>query len=342
MWDKPFGFYFFLFIIMSLFFKFYAIIYGFLPAIATSCVLAYLTNPLYIRLVKVVKLRSIAAFIVIFFIFTLILVPAIFLAGVVQDQFQAVFTPELIDQAKESFNTLDEFIYKYLHRHVFIDYLEDIIPRVLESTQNFVTSFAPKMLFSITKIIINAFVTLFILYYLLLNSKQVIDTIRYYGPLSDDNMTVLLGQIGKETRTLFLGQLLIALIQGSLAAAGFFIFGISGFILWGVFSAVAALIPVMGAGLIWFPASVFLILRNEYFNGIGLFLWGALIVSSIDNIIRPKLTNILGKIHPVTVLLGVFIGIKEWGIIGIVLGPLIISTLIILIKMFREQYLDEE
>ena len=81
--------------------------------------------------------------------------------------------------------------------------------------------------------------------------------------------------------------------------------------------------------------------KGEYFNGIGLILWGFLIISSSDNIIRPKLTSSLGKIHPVTVLLGVFIGIKEWGLIGIVIGPIIISVLIILIKMFREEYLTE-
>jgi len=66
-----------------------------------------------------------------------------------------------------------------------------------------------------------------------------------------------------------------------------------------------------------------------------------LIIGTSDNIIRPKLTSSLGAIHPVTVLLGVFIGIKEWGIIGLVIGPLFITVLINLIKMFREEYLTE-
>ena len=197
------------------------------------------------------------------------------------------------------------------------------------------------MIISITGYILYTFVTIFIMYYLLINSKLVIHTFKNYFPLSYENSHILLTEMGKDTKSLILGQLLIGIIQGSLGAMGFFICGIAGAILWGLVMAIMSFIPVLGSGIVWFPASMILLAKGQYYGSIGLFLWGSLIVSTSDNIIRPKLISSLGKLHPITVLLGVFIGIKEWGLIGIVIGPLIISVLLILIKMFREEYLIE-
>jgi predicted PurR-regulated permease PerM len=102
-----------------------------------------------------------------------------------------------------------------------------------------------------------------------------------------------------------------------------------------------SLIPFLGAMAVWFPAGLIELARHNYFSGVGIMLWGGLFVGIIDNLVRPKLTSSLGNIHPVTVLLGVFIGIKEWGLIGLVLGPLIITILLILIRMFREEYKEK-
>ena len=221
------------------------------------------------------------------------------------------------------------------------EYTTEIFSRLISIAQEAITAFGPKMIINITRFILFSFLTIFLMYYLLKNSKKVIDTFGRYFPLSYKNINILLDELGKKTKTLILGQLLIAVIQGTVGALGFLLFGIPGVLLWGFIMAIMSFLPVFGPAVIWFPAGIILLSKEEYFNGIGILLWGFLIISTIDNVIRPKLTSSLGQIHPVTVLLGVFIGLKEWGVIGLIIGPIFISAMVILIKMFREEYIEE-
>ena len=337
---KKFGFYFLLGIILVVAFKFYTIIYYFFPSIAAGCVFAYLFNPVYLYFLKLTKRKSISALIVVLITFALILVPLTLIISAVQKQVNAIIDENTVTNVKDILQRAETFISGKFNIQLS-EYLTDLLPRLISTTQTAITALGPKLIVSITGYILSAFVAIFLMYYLLVNSRYVIHTFKNYFPLSYHNSDLLLEEMGKDTKALIFGQLLIAIIQGVLGGLGFLIFGLESVILWGIIMVITSFIPAFGSGIVWIPASIILLAKSEYFNGIGLILWGILIVGTIDNILRPKLTSTLGKIHPVTVLLGVFIGIKEWGVIGIVIGPLIISVLIILIKMFREEYLVE-
>ena len=339
---KKFGFYFLLGIILIVATKFYTIIYDFFPSIAAGCVFAYLFQPIYLYLLKITKKKSLSAFIIIFIMLVLVLVPISIMVDALQEQIQTVFREDTLKNLLNTLQKIETFINSKFTIQISDYYLSDLLPKLFSTVQQTITAIAPKMIYSITGYVLSVFLTIFLMYYLLINSQHIIDTFKDYFPLSCNNSRILLEEMGKDTKSLIYGQLLIAFIQGSLGAIGFYICSIPGAVLWGVIMAIMSFIPVLGSGIIWFPACIILLARGEYFNGIGLILWGTLIISTSDNIIRPKLTSSLGKLHPVTVLLGVFIGIKEWGLIGIVIGPLIISVLLILIKMFREEYLVEK
>ncbi|MFC1509158.1 AI-2E family transporter [Candidatus Omnitrophota bacterium] len=338
---KKFGLYFLLGIILVLAFKFYTIISGFVPAIASGCVLAYLFNPIYLYFQRTIRQRSLSAFMVIFIVITLILVPVIFIFFTLQKQAQFLFTEQTVNNMENTLKNIDRFVFEKLNIQISGKYLNDILSVFISTAQETVTALGTRMIFSITRFMLSTFVTIFLLYYLLKNSKSVVSSFRDYFPISYSNCDVLLDKLGKETKTLILGQLLVAIIQGSLGALGFYLFGVPRVILWGFAMVITSFIPLVGVAMVWIPACIVLLAQKEIVQGIGLFFWGLLIVSTSDNIIRPKLTSSLGKIHPVTVLLGVFIGLKEWGVIGIVIGPLFITVLINLIVMFREEYLTE-
>ena len=340
--NKPFGFYFLLAIIVALFLKFYTIIDSFLPAIAASCVLAYLFSPVYEYFLKRTGKRSFSALAVIFINFALVLVPMVIIGIAVQRQVQFILRLDMLDYVRAVLEKLDSVLSERFEIQFLDRYINELVAPLMTAGQETLQQFVPRMIMSVTQFVLTVFIIFFLMYYLLLNSKSVIRVIRYYGPLNDANMTTLLREMGKDTRTLILGQFFIAVIQGSLTAIGFLMFGVPAVILWGLVAVLASFLPVLGAGLVWFPACLYLFSQDEYFRAAGLLIWGGTIVSAADNLIRPKLVSMMGEIHPVTVLLGVLIGIKEWGLIGIVLGPLIISILITLIKMFREQFLDTE
>ncbi|MBN1290846.1 MAG: AI-2E family transporter [Candidatus Latescibacteria bacterium] len=338
---KRFGFYFLLGIIIALAIKFYTMIDSFLPSIATACVFAYILNPVYRYFLKITKNPSISSFLVILITAILILVPATFIITSIQEQIQNFFIKHSISQLHENLNNFDKILFDRFNIRIPEEYTTDLFMKLIAAGQEAITVLAPKMLFNITRYLVYTFLILFLLYYLFINSHQVIWTFSQYFPLSYKNIDVLLDECGKKTRSIILGQLLIAVIQGIIGALGFFIFDVPGAILWGVVMVIMSFLPIFGTSFIWLPASIGLMIQGNYFNGIGLFLWGGIIHNTMDNIIRPKVCATIGKTHPVTILLGVFIGLVEWGIIGLVLGPLVISVLLILIKMFREEYIDE-
>jgi len=338
---RKFGLYFLLGIILVLAFKFYTIISGFIPAIASGCVHAYLLNPVYLSILKLTRGRSISAFIVIFIIFILILVPVVFIFFALQKQVQYLFSDQGIAATKKTMLNVDNFIYDRFGFHMAERYFNEMFTTTVSMMQDAIAKFGPRMISSITSFLLSVFIAIFIMYYLLKRSTVVISSFKDYFPISYKNCDILLDKLGRETKTLILGQLLIAVIQGVLGAIGFLIVGLPQVVLWGVVMIIVSFIPFLGAPLVWIPACFILLGRENYAGSITLLLWGLLIIGTSDNIIRPKLTSSLGAIHPVTVLLGVFIGIKEWGIIGLVIGPLFITVLINLIKMFREEYLTE-
>jgi predicted PurR-regulated permease PerM len=138
--------------------------------------------------------------------------------------------------------------------------------------------------------------------------------------------------------------LIIAVIQGTLGGIGFFIFGLPTPLLWGLVMTFAALVPYIGTSIIWIPASLMLIF-NGYVEGSTtlvvrgflFMLYSALIVGTIDNILKPKIIGSKGGLHPVLVLLGVVGGLKFMGFIGVVIGPILFAILVAFIKIYEEE-----
>lgn len=337
---KQLGFYFLLFIVLALAAQLYVITAPFLPAIATGCVLAYIFNPFYNYLNRLLRNNVLAAVSVIVVYIALILVPVILIGISVEGQVQAYLNEDTVKNIQQAVNNLDESLSALTGLEISDQLISDQFPKLLSKGQDALTALGGKLIFGLTSFVLSVFITIFLLFYLLLESGTVIGTFRSYAPLSNEHFDALLEEMAGDTRSLILGQLIIALLQGTLAALGFFIFGVPGVILWGLVMTFLSFLPLLGSPIIWLPASVILLLRGEYFNGIGLMVWGFAVVGLVDNLIRPKLTSSMGSIHPVTVLVGVLVGVKEWGLIGMVLGPLLISVVLSLIRMFRKEYID--
>jgi predicted PurR-regulated permease PerM len=101
---------------------------------------------------------------------------------------------------------------------------------------------------------------------------------------------------------------------------------------------VLSLVPVLGAFLIWIPAGILQIASGATHSGVGILIWGAVVVSSADNLVRPAIMKNMAGVHPIITLLGVFAGLSLFGFIGIVIGPLLFAMVLETARMFfREQ-----
>jgi predicted PurR-regulated permease PerM len=191
-----------------------------------------------------------------------------------------------------------------------------------------------------TRTVLNITIALFGLYFLVLRPDQNWELFRPYVPFSAENSDRLRDRFRDVTNSTLLGILFIALVQGGLLGLAFWVLGLSDALFWGVVTAILSVLPVVGSGLIWGPACIALGLDGRWGAAIGLLLWGLVIVGSADNLIRPLVYRRWAKIHPLVTLVGALGGIRYFGLLGILIGPLALSYFFELIRMYREEYVE--
>ena len=191
---------------------------------------------------------------------------------------------------------------------------------------------------SATSAVLNLVIAFFGLYYMLRSDGDTWDTIRPYIPFSPSTADALRDRFVSVTEATLLGTMLIAVIQGTLVGTGFWIVGLPNPFFWGTVSAIASILPVLGTALVWLPAVLVLLVQNRYGAAITMLVIGAGIASNIDNLIRPLVYRRVSHIHPMITLVGAFAGVKYFGLLGVLLGPLAIAYLFALLYFYREEY----
>lgn len=187
----------------------------------------------------------------------------------------------------------------------------------------------------VTKILIEIFVMLLALFYLLRDGRELKRQLVSLSPLSDADDSHIINKLQVAIRSVFAGTITVGIIQGILEGLGFAIFGVPNPVLWGLVAAVAALIPGIGTALVLIPAVAYLFFSGSTGMAIGLLIWGALFVGLIDNFLGPVLVNRGVKIHPFLILLSVLGGLTFFGPVGFVIGPLIIALLFALLEIYK-------
>jgi predicted PurR-regulated permease PerM len=190
-----------------------------------------------------------------------------------------------------------------------------------------------------TRLALNLTIAFFGLFYLLLTPGKTWESVRPYIPFSAPNADKLRKRFEDVTISTLIGTGVTAFIQGSLVATGFAITGLPNAVFWGVVTMVFAILPVVGSGLVWVPGVIALIVDSRIGSAVFLGLWGAALVGNIDNVIRPIVFRRWASIHPLVTLVGAFAGVKYFGILGLLIGPLAVSYFFELIRMYGEEYL---
>jgi len=179
----------------------------------------------------------------------------------------------------------------------------------------------------------------FLLYYMLVNYNKMPDIVKSVIPFNDKNTRRLSKEFSDITNSTIISTGVIAVIQGALIAFCFWIFDVPGEIFWGFIAVIFAVLPVVGTPLLWFPAGVLKMLGGNYTAGIGILIFGTMLVN-FENMLRPYIQKKVGQIHPLISIVGFFMGLNYFGILGIIVGPLLLSYFFLMVGMFKEEYLD--
>src|SRR5690606_37299298 len=175
----------------------------------------------------------------------------------------------------------------------------------------------------------------FLLYFMFVHFRAFERGLLRYSPFKVENAVMFGNELRNITYSNVIGQTFIALIQGGTLALGFWIFGFEDALFWGVICAVLAFIPLLGPPLIFVPAAVLALTQGNNVAGIGLLIYGFVVVINIDNVLRLMIAKRVGDIHPIITVVGVIIGIPLFGVMGLVYGPLLLSYFLITVRIFE-------
>jgi predicted PurR-regulated permease PerM len=212
-------------------------------------------------------------------------------------------------------------------------------PHFAESTMQklgvYATDLFPSILGSAASIFVTLLVMYFLLYFMLVQLREFESALLKYAPFREQHALRFAVALRNSTYSNVLGQGIIAVTQGALLANGFWIFGIPDPIFWGVIGAFISFLPVVGAPTLSIPASIILFAEGHTLKGILLLAYGLIFIGNVDNFLRMIINKKIANTHPLISIIGVFIGLPLFGILGLVFGPLLLSYFLLLLEIYE-------
>jgi predicted PurR-regulated permease PerM len=174
--------------------------------------------------------------------------------------------------------------------------------------------------------------TLFTLFYLFRDGEAIGERLPAMLPLDRARSVAILERTRTTITACVYGVLVIAMIQGTLGGIMFAILGLPSALMWGVVMTILATIPMAGAAVIWAPAAAILVVAGSYVKAAVLFAWGMLVIGTVDNFLRPRLVSERANLHPLFIFFSVLGGLSAFGIVGLLIGPVVLAITIALLE----------
>ena len=203
-----------------------------------------------------------------------------------------------------------------------------------------ISSYIPKILNSTANVATNLLMLFFLLYYLLVNGKEIERYLNKIIPLKRHNVEQLASETKLMIRANALGIPIICVVQGVFATLGYWIFGVQDWALWGFLTGVFAFFPLVGTMIIWVPVVLYMLSTGNTLPALGLGLYSLIVTGNVDYITRLGLLKKMGNVHPMITVLGVIVGLNLFGFMGLIFGPLLVSYFIILLKIYLNEFAE--
>jgi len=294
-------------------------------------ILALIFYPVQKRLVLKIKRKNISALIICIFVLIIIVIPLWF------------FVPMLVKQTFDLYVELQKSDMGSLVTIFFPSASSEFIRQTAVTLNSFIANLTSSFLSSFSDLILNTpiialqgILILFVFFFGLRDGDQLVSYLRSISPFSKESNDKVIKQFEDITRSVVFGQVIIGLVQGIVTGIGFFIFGVPNALLLTIVATLVGIFPIIGPWLVWIPVDIYLFLSGRTGAGFGLLIYGSLIINWIDTLIRPLIVSKKTKINPAIILVSMVGGLIMFGVLGLVIGPLVISYLLLLLEFYRK------
>ncbi len=303
-------------------------------SIIWGLILAYVFLPVYKRVLRIVKMPNLSSFLICILVILLIIIPLYF------------FVPLIIAQIFD--------IFQYVQKIDMNSFIKVLLPSAPEQFIIQVTLTLDSMISKVTSVILggladflleiptllfNLVIIAFVFFFTLRDSEKLAAFVSALSPLNKIQERELVKQFKDITNSVIFGQIIIGLAQGILAGIGFFIFGVPHALVLTLLAILFSIIPVLGAFFVWIPASVYLFLQGNIPFATIYIIYNVILVSNIDNFLRIYIVAKKTNLSQVIVLIGMVGGLFIFGILGLILGPLLLAYFITLLQAYKNNAL---
>lgn len=319
--------YFLIFISLVIIYVSFLLVRPYISALLSAIILTYIFYPIYRRINRIIKNKDVSAFMMIVLMLLIVMLPIVLIANALLGEFITLYN-SIMNLDLEA--TLGPILENLGKMNVYVmDIMDDLMKFGMNAVSRFIISIPARFL--------EVFIIMFTSFYLFKEGPNIFERMRVLAPLKEEERKLFFREFNNITKGIIYSIFACALAQGIAGGIGFWFFGVSSPILWGIMMTGLALIPMVGPSPVWGIASIYLIVSGNFFSGMGLFLYGTLVISTVDNVIRTAIVGKKAKVHPVVTLIGVLGGLSVFGFIGVILGPIMLSFLILLIKFYEKQ-----
>lgn len=330
--------YFEAFIIITLLSIFIYTLWGFLIPLLLAATFCFLFYKPYLWVKYVFRSKDISALIILILVLLLILGPIYWVSVSLVNE-----TTTIISKNYNIIERLNIYNCEYSICQYVIEKIQTgdfNIEGIFQGVAGFLGSSIKVIFDSVYNFLIDLFVFILAFYFLLRDGDKFMVYIKKIIPMKNSYKEALFVKFKDVTEAVFVDTLLIAMMQGALVGIGFYVMGFSSPVFWSVIATFFALIPMLGAPVVWFPAVLFLVFTGDsvyfpYDKAIFLMAYGAIVVGLSDNIMRPILLKQKIQIHPFIILLSILGGLEVFNFFGIFLGPIIVSILVSVIQLYK-------
>lgn len=346
--DTPFRKAFLLLLVAGMSIVLVVLLQAFWLTIVAAAVMAGLLRPFYKRLLLRVGGRaSLAAGLTVLLTLLVVIVPLFGIGGLVISQAGSISANvrPLIEKSINSPTYLDHQLRRVPGYEKWLKpYRKQILTKtgdVVNSTGSFLVSSLSTTTLSTVSAIVNFFIALYAMFFLLVDGPGMLRAIFDHVPLHADEKALLIERFMSITRATIKGTLVIGLIQGLLTGAAFWVVGIPSVAFWTVLIIVLSIIPLIGGALIWVPACIVLLAMGAVGKAVGLALFCSLVVGSIDNVLRPWLVGRDTRMHDLVILFSTMGGLLVIGPLGFIIGPVLAGLFVTSWQIFGNAYREQ-
>ena len=319
----------------------------FLPALVWAAILATVFYPVYQHALRYLRKRELASVVATLLLTVAIVLPVLLMVFLIAGE--SVKAYRALENLLESGALAKIAAYRHSATYQALTArlaelglpepnLSATVMQMIRSGSKFLVSHSASVVSGFMSFTLQFFVMLFSLYYLFLHGPEILRELRSFLPLRPEYEERIIQKFRGVARATFSGSLAVALIQGAVGGLGFWAFGLPAPLVWGAAMAFFSLVPVVGTGLVWVPVVIFYALTGSIVKGLLMLVVFGGAVSSVDNILKPKLIQRGTEIHTLWVFVSIIGGVSVFGFLGFVLGPFLFTVLVVLIEIYRVEF----